>query len=68
MGKREDAYIDLISVDHIMLSCTAGVLRLADFVGANVPHFTDEDGVGAWKYRLACNVMRAIKRNRRKKS
>ena len=64
--KRDNVYMSLIDVNSLYASATSDLLRLAAWLDAKVPKFTDEDNFLAWKYRLSCSIMRSIKRGKRK--
>ena len=51
-----------LSIDKLMRADLSNLVRLAQWVGAKPPGAKDMNP-GAHRFRLACNVMRAIKRS-----
>jgi len=63
VAKRDGIYNSLLDLDVILRADTNSLLRLVDWMGLRAPTLDSQGGsLKAWRYRLACMILRAGKR------
>lgn len=66
MARRNGVYNSVIDLQRLLRCDTNSLLRLADWLGVVGPSLDSQGGsLKAWRYRLACMILRAINRGRK---
>jgi hypothetical protein len=55
----------MVDISDMMAASDESLVRFAKWIGAKIPN-PARTGPGAWKYKLACSIVRAMKRGGRK--